>query len=292
MLKLLRPHQWVKNVLVLLPLVLAHELHSPAKWLAASLGFIAFSLCASAVYVVNDALDVEADRQHPSKRKRPFASGRVPLSYAPALVVLLLIASGLICLRLPGPFGAMLILYFMLTLGYSLYWKTRLLVDVMLLGGLYTLRILAGGFAVQVPVSPWLMAFSIFLFVSLAFAKRYTELARAEVSELPGIKGRAYLVGDLRIIESVGPTSGYLAVLVLALYINSDIVRRLYPSPIFLWALCPLLMYWITRVWFFARRGAMDDDPITFAVRDRVSWYVAVCAFLLVVGASRNWQLS
>jgi 4-hydroxybenzoate polyprenyltransferase len=199
--------------------------------------------------------------------------------------------AALLCLWLPGNFVLVLCFYLLLSTYYSLYLKTKVLVDVMVLGGLYTLRIIAGGAAVNVEVSKWLLAFSIFLFVSLAFAKRYTELLAVEQKGLTRTKGRAYRVEDLRIIEGVGPASGYLAVMVLALYINdaSSARGQLYPTPFFLWVLCPLLMYWITRVWFFAGRNILHDDPIVFAIKDRVSWMTLAVAAVLVGLASVGW---
>ncbi len=291
LLKLLRPHQWVKNVLVFLPLLLAHQLKDLHRWVAVLLAFLAFSLCASSVYVINDLLDVEADRLHRSKRRRAFASGRVPLAYGPPLIVALLGATAGLCAFTPQRFGLALAVYFFLSLGYSLFWKARLLVDVMILAILYTMRILGGGAAANVLVSPWLLAFSIFLFLSLAFAKRYTELTALELAAEKKIKGRGYVVEDLRIIEGIGPASGYIAVMVLALYINGDSVSRFYPTPILLWMLCPLLLYWITRIWFMASRRYLEDDPIVFALKDKNSWYVVIVGALLIILASRHWNL-
>ncbi|MGE5608356.1 MAG: UbiA family prenyltransferase [Bacillota bacterium] len=276
----IRPHQWVKNLLLLLPLILSHQVTSLSKLLIVLLGIVAFNLCASAVYVANDLLDLENDRRHMSKRCRPFASGRLPLSYGPPLVCLsLMLAASLSVICLPWSFVPVLGLYAVTSMAYSLYLKRLLLLDTMALAGLYTLRILAGGTAAGVPVSSWLMAFSMFLFLSLAFAKRYTELIsleRTATTQKTQIQGRSYRVEDIRIIESVGPASGYTAVLVLALYINSDVVGTLYADPFRLMLICPLLMYWITRLWFFARRGALDADPVLFALRDRVSWHVGL----------------
>jgi 4-hydroxybenzoate polyprenyltransferase len=296
----LRPHQWIKNLLLFLPLLLAHVVpwHSDEdakRWLMMSAAFAAFCLAASSVYVLNDLLDVSSDQQHRTKRNRPFASGALPRRWGPPISILLLVSAAAICLALPGRFALLLLLYCLLSNLYSIRLKRLLLVDVFVLAGLYTLRIMAGGEAVDVMVTKWLLAFSIFLFVSLAFAKRYTELASLQEVGERGAIGRNYRVEDLRIIESVGPASGYLAVLVLALYINDTTtvvsgVLRFYPSPFFLWLLCPLLMYWITRIWFHARRGTLDDDPILFAIRDRISWMTGVVAVALVVAASIHWN--
>lgn len=295
----LRPHQWVKNLLLLAPLVLAHVLPwagGPAaeQWAHAALAFLAFCLTASAIYVLNDLVDVENDRRHPTKRRRPFASGELSPKAGPPLVAGLLLAAAALCLlALPPRFGLALLAYAAASAAYSFWLKRRLLVDVFLLAGLYTLRLLAGGLAAEVEVSHWLLAFAIFLFVSLAFAKRYVELRRVRDRGEDQPAGRGYAVDDLPIIEGTGPASGYLAVLVLALYINDPTGKgasQLYRSPIFLWLLCPLLMYWVTRVWFVARRGTLeDDDPILFAIRDRVSWATLALAVALVLAASVAW---
>jgi 4-hydroxybenzoate polyprenyltransferase len=296
---LLRPHQWVKNVLLFFPLLLAHIIpwrngEDLERWLLTCASFAAFCFTASSVYVINDLLDADADRLHHSKRRRPFASGALPRSWGMPIAVALLAAAAGICLGLPRAFGAMLLVYCLLSNLYSFRLKRLLLVDVFVLAGLYTLRIVAGGLAVNVPVTSWLLAFAMFLFVSLAFAKRYTELAVLNESGGRVPAGRNYRVEDLRIIESVGPASGYLAVMVLALYINDTAtmnsgVLKYYPTPFFLWLLCPLLMYWITRIWFYARRGDLHDDPILFAIKDHISWMTLAMAGLLVVAASLRW---
>lgn len=285
--KAVRPHQWVKNILLFLPMLLAHDLWNRHKWVAAIAAFCAFSLTASSVYVLNDLLDIEADRQHPTKRARAFAAGRLPLAYGPPILLVLLGGAALLCLALPLSFAMLLVFYLLLSTEYSFYLKSRMLVDVMVLAGLYTLRIVAGGAAVGVPVSPWLLAFSMFLFVSLAFVKRYVELRMVEMRGQEHAKGRGYDIHDLRIIESVGPASGYMAVLVMALYVQ-DAASAMYPSPIFLWLICPLLMYWITRIWFQARRGKVPDDPILFAVKDRISWYCLIVLAVLGVLALQH----
>lgn len=286
MLKALRPHQWFKNVLVVVPLVLAHAAENPTKLFATLLAIAAFCGCASAVYVCNDLLDLEADRHHPRKRHRPFASGALSIPAGVGLLAMLLIAAfSLAVLTFRWPFVGMLGLYFLMSSSYSFYFKRKLLVDVVILAGLYTLRIIAGAVAADVPMTFWLLAFSMFLFLSLAFAKRYSELIIAREREEQGLRGRGYLIDDLRIIESVGPTSGYLAVLVLCLYLDSTLVKTLYRYPWVLWLICPLILYWITRIWFFARRRYLHDDPLVFALTDRISWVIGVLAVLIILAA-------
>ena len=289
-LRALRPLHWVKNLLVAAPIVLAHQLSDRQRLLSVALAVAAFCLCASAVYVLNDLIDRDADRHHPRKRLRPFASGQLSIAAGAAMIAILLAgAAGLAALTARPLFVAMLALYFALTLSYSLYFKSKLLVDVVLLAALYTLRIIAGSLAASVPLTPWLLAFSMFLFLSLAFAKRYSELTLVEAADQKQIRGRGYVLEDLRIIETVGPTSGYLAVLVMCLYIQSDLVTRLYATPKALWLVCPVLLYWITRLWFLARRKSLVDDPLIFAMRDPVSWACGVLAIAIVLAASVRW---
>lgn len=285
-LKALRPHQWFKNVLVAVPLVLAHATHDVQKLLAVLLAMVAFSFCASAVYVCNDLLDLEADRHHPRKRHRPFASGALSIPAGMVLLALLLVgAFSFAALTFRWAFVGVLALYFVMSSSYSFYFKRKLLVDVVILAGLYTLRIIAGAAAADVPLTSWLLAFAMFLFLSLAFAKRYSELIIAQEREEQGLRGRGYLVDDLRVIESVGPTSGYLAVLVLCLYIDSTLVKSLYHYPRVLWLICPLILYWITRIWFFARRRYLHDDPLVFALTDRISWVIGILTVMVILAA-------
>jgi len=282
-----RLHQWVKNALVFVPLALAHQVFNPALLGAALLAFLAFGLCASSVYVQNDLLDLEADRHHPRKRLRPFASGALPLKFGLALAPALLLAAALVALLLPPLFLGVLGLYFALTLSYSFYFKQVAIVDVLLLALLYTVRIVAGAVATGLTVSPWLLAFSMFFFLNLAFVKRFSEL-RALTGE-SSLRARGYTSDDLEGLADLGVASGYVSVLVVALYINSDAVTELYRTPALLWLLCPLLVYWVSRVWLLARRGQMHDDPVVFALRDRVSYAIGVLAAGVVALAA--WGL-
>jgi 4-hydroxybenzoate polyprenyltransferase/phosphoserine phosphatase len=287
-LRAMRPQQWIKNLLLFLPLLLAHQWGNFEKVLACVIGFVAFSACASAVYVLNDMFDVEADRHHPTKRRRPFASGALPVHYGPLLSLgLAVFGVGISLWLLPVEFAGCMGLYILANLLYSSWLKRKLAIDVIVLAGMYALRVVAGGLATQVEVSEWLAAFSIFLFTSLAFAKRYSELARLADEEIERPRGRGYMVSDLSLIESIGPTSGYLAVLVFALYINNPNVSELYARPAALWLICPLLMYWVTRLWFAVKRGELNEDPLLYAVRDRVSILVGVLMAILAFIATR-----
>lgn len=286
MLRAARPHQWAKNFLLLLPLVLAHET-DPAIWLRAAIGFAAFCACASAVYVLNDLLDIDADRVHPVKRHRPFASGAVSPSAGRAMMAgLLATAAGLSAWFLPVSFIGLLGAYLVANIGYSTHLKRTPIVDVMMLAGMYSLRVEAGSLASGVVLSPWMLAFCLFFFTSLAFAKRYTELRRIEHDGGAAAAGRGYRVDDVAILESLGTASGYVAVLVLALYMNSDQMRSLYGESRLLWLVCPLVMYWITKVWLLARRGELDEDPVVFAIHDRGSLCIAAACAGLVVAAA------
>ena len=277
----LRPHQWSKNVLVFLPVVAAHDL-SAATWIAALLAFISFNFVASSAYVLNDLLDFAADRAHPRKCNRPLASGALPRAHAAAMVPGLLLLGGGFALAV-GRWGfvATMLVYYVATIAYSLSLKRMLAIDICTLAGLYALRIIAGSAATGIELSEWLLAFSIFFFMSLAAIKRQAELVDGAASGRDQAPGRAYSVGDLPIISMVAIAAGYVSILVLALYINSDWVRSLYREPRLLWAACPVLLYWITRIVIVAQRGRMDDDPILFAFRDLASY---VCA-LLILGA-------
>lgn len=287
--KAMRPHQWVKNVLLFVPLLMSRQFDDLSKDIAVLIAFASFSLCASSVYVVNDLLDVDADRIHPRKRKRPFAAGTLPLSWGPPLAVSLLGAAFLLTAAfLPPSYLLVLLIYMVVTSLYSAVLKSKLMVDVLVLAGLYTLRIFAGGEAAGLVVSEWLLAFSIFFFTSLAFAKRYVEMARLASEGKTVAKGRGYEIGDLSLIESIGPTSGYLAVLVFALYINSGL-PGFYTHKWLLWLTCPLILYWISRLWFLAKREQLADDPVVFAVTDKVSLGIGLAVGLLMLFAAPIW---
>jgi 4-hydroxybenzoate polyprenyltransferase len=284
LLKELRLHQWAKNALVVLPVLLAPATPTAAALGRALLAALTFSLCASAGYVFNDLLDLEADRAHPVKAKRPFASGALPIVLGFPLFVCSLLASfSLAFALLPRAFVAMLGVYFVSTLSYSLYLKRLLLLDVLVLAGLYTHRILSGGIATNVRVSTWLLGFSMFLFTSLAFAKRFVEL-HAMTSE-EKVRNRGYYRADLPMITGMGTASGYIAALVFVLYVDSSAVRASYREPSLLWLVLPVLLFWLGRIWLLAGRGHLQEDPVKFALRDRTSLVCAAIVGLIAVTA-------
>ena len=279
----LRPHQWSKNLLLFVPLVLAHELANGPAWVRVGAAFVAFCLVASAGYLINDLLDIEADRGHPRKRARPLAAGTLPVPLAAVMVPVLLGAAFLLAgLATPLAFVAMLAGYLALTLVYSWYLKEQPLVDVLVLAVFYTHRVLAGGIAADVEVSPWLLAFSSFLFLSLALAKRYVELTQRAGGPEGLVTRRAYHASDTDLLSTMGVASGYLSVLVLFLFVSSERVTQLYARPDVLWLLGPVMFYWVSRIWFLARRGELHHDPVVFTQTDPVSF---VCGVLIAVVA-------
>jgi len=277
--KAMRPHQWVKNLLVFVPLLAAHAYAEPSRIFQAFIAFLVFGLTASSVYLLNDMVDIADDRYHQRKRRRPFASGDLSLLIGWTVWPLLLgTAFAIASFSMSSAFVAVLASYFVLTLAYSLRLKQSAIVDVITLATLYTLRVIAGAVAIAAPLSFWLLTFSMFLFLSLAFIKRFSELKVARDNKKTGwIRGRGYIQGDLEVVSSMGTGAGYLAVLVLALYIQDSHTATLYQTPEIIWLACPLLLFWISRVWIFAHRGWMHDDPIVFAIKDRMSWIVGVC---------------
>jgi 4-hydroxybenzoate polyprenyltransferase len=280
----IRVQQWVKNLLVFVPLLMAPEARQLPLFLDTFLAFLAFSLCASSVYVTNDLLDLEADRRHVTKRYRPFAAGDLPLAIGLLLVPGCLLGAVLVTVLLPGAFAVVLLVYMIVTTAYSFRLKHVPLVDVIVLAMLYTGRVIAGAAATHVWPSPWILGFSLFFFLSLAFVKRYAEIY-AMPTEQPALKVRGYYPADLELIATNGAVSGYISVLVAALYINSDRVVGLYAHPEMLWLICPLLLYWISRIWMLAHRGQLHDDPVLFAIKDRESWVIGALIALVLAAA-------
>ena len=286
----MRPHQWVKNFIIFVPLVTAHKLQEFSLFLQAVIAFVAFSLCSSAVYILNDLFDLEADRHHSVKRERPFASGALPISAGFLAFPLLLGMGAALAFKLPSSFLLVVALYVALTTSYSWRLKQISLLDVFCLASLYTIRLIAGHEATGVKYSFWLLLFSMFIFLSLALVKRFQELAAARQQTMVDIKGRGYSASDLELVATLGSNSGFLAVLVMALYVNSQDVLSLYRNPMLLLLICPLLLFWISRVWMIAHRGQMHEDPIVFALKDPVSYVIGALALALLWMATLSWS--
>jgi 4-hydroxybenzoate polyprenyltransferase/phosphoserine phosphatase len=287
--RVLRLHQWLKNLLLFVPIFAAHQFTNLDTWLELILAFFSFSLCASSVYIANDLLDLESDRQHPRKCKRPFASGLVPAWMGAALAPILLFASLALARHVGGDFFHWLLFYFALTCAYSWLLKRLMLLDCLTLAMLYTLRIVAGAAAAGLSLSFWLLAFSVFLFLSLAFVKRYAEL---EVQLLHGKQkahGRGYYTSDAPLLQTMGITSGYAAVLVLALYLNSDAILKLYRTPEFVWGAVPIMLFWVSWMWMQAHRGKMHDDPLVFAVKDKASLLSGIAFAAVMAIGTLGW---
>ncbi len=283
--KAIRTHQWLKNLLIFIPLATAHAFGDVDLVIQSILAFFSFCFCASGIYLINDLLDLPSDRAHPRKRRRPFAAGTVNPLYGMILIPSLLLISLAIALFLPSFFLVILAVYFFFTTAYSLFLKRLVLIDVLVLAGLYTLRVIAGAAAISVEPSFWLLAFSMFLFLSLALVKRAAELQTLRQEQEQKPKGRGYRVTDMEYLHSMGTASGYLAVLVTALYINSPNIAALYSQPEILWLICPVLLYWISRMWLKTGRGEMHDDPLVFAVKDSQSLVIGLAVFIALLVA-------
>jgi 4-hydroxybenzoate polyprenyltransferase/phosphoserine phosphatase len=284
----LRLHQWLKNGLLFVPILAAHEIGNLQSVSTLLLAFLSFSLCASVVYVINDLLDLESDRKHPRKRFRPFAAGVVPIAHGVALVPFLLLASLTLGVAVGPSFLAWLLVYFALTMAYSLSLKRQTLIDCLTLAALYTLRIIAGAAAVAITLSFWLLAFSIFIFLSLAFVKRYAELQVWAQAGRTRAHGRGYEVIDAPLVQTLGIAAGYAAIIVLALYLQGETVVTLYAQPELIWLAVPLMIFWVSWVWIKAHRGQMHDDPLAFALKDKASITVAVLIALAFTFATKG----
>jgi 4-hydroxybenzoate polyprenyltransferase/phosphoserine phosphatase len=287
--RVLRVHQWMKNLLLFMAPLAAHIIPDADLAVRLLLAFFAFSLCASAVYVANDLFDLDSDRHHPRKRHRPFASGRVPVAWGVVVAPFLLAAGFLLALPVGSAFTGWLAFYFVMTCAYSWVLKRLVIVDCLVLALLYALRIIAGAAAAGIPMSFWLLAFSAFLFLSLAFVKRYAELGVQAAIGRERAHGRGYLTADAPLVQSLGIMSGYASVVVLALYLNSDAVLRLYHSPEFMWCAVPVMLFWVSWIWMKAHRGQMHDDPLLFAVRDRASLAAGAVFVAVLLLGSRGW---
>lgn len=280
----IRVHQYVKNTLVFVPVLTAH-LFTPDALAKAVLAFLAFCACASAVYLLNDCLDLKSDRAHPTKRSRPLASGRIGIGEAMLAIPLLLAAALLAALMVSLPFAGVLAGYLALTTAYSFWLKRKMLVDIVVLALLYTVRVIGGAAAIAAPVSEWLLIFSLMMFTALALIKRYTELAQRFDAGLGDPLGRNYQLGDLNVIAALAAAAGMNVVTIFALYLSSSSMQALYTRPGLLWLMCPILLYWIARALLMAHRRLMHDDPIVFALRDRVSRIAIACMIALVAAA-------
>ncbi len=277
-----RPHQWSKNALLFLPMFAAHDF---TNLLSVVLAFVAFCLIASMVYVINDLLDLAADRTHPRKKNRPFASGDLTAAQGLAMSGALFLVALLLALSIGNlPFLGVLAVYVIATFAYSLWLKRRLIIDVLMLAGLYSVRIFAGAAAASVVISPWMLGFSMFLFLGLAAVKRQGELTD-QLASGRSSQGRAYEVEDLPVLRGIALSAGHAAILVLALYISSDTVQTLYAQPAYIWLVCPILLYWFLRMVIKTHRGLMPDDPIVFAATDRISLLLIIAATSVVVAA-------
>ena len=286
--KSLRPHQWVKNLLLFIPLLSSHLFISADAVMDSLIAFSAFCFCASSTYILNDLSDIDSDRNHRTKHLRPLASGSISIQASLLLSGLLMVAALLIASLLSQWFFGALILYVVITVAYSIKLKQLQTVDIIVLASLYTLRVIAGAATIEVLPSFWLLSFSMFIFISLAFAKRLSELIKTshENPEVQEIRGRGYYVSDISILLSLGSSSGLISVLVFALYISSEDITNLYAIPELLWLICPALAYWIIRTYILTARNELDEDPISFAIKDRNSWVVAMFIVSVLVMAN------
>lgn len=284
--KALRLHQWLKNMLLFIPILAAHQIGNVQLLSKLMLAFVSFSLCASAIYIMNDLLDLESDRRHPNKQSRPFATASLSILTGVVLFHVLIVVSFTLGLMINTAFLSVLIGYFLLANMYSLALKRLVLVDCLILAILYTMRIIAGAAAIYLPLSFWLMAFSIFIFLSLALMKRYAELMMQIKAGNKHAQGRGYAVTDASLLQTLGVSAGYLSVLVIALYLRSEEVILLYTQPAAIWFSIPLLLFWISWIWLKAHRGEMHDDPIVFAIKDKTSLLIAVLIAAVFVFAA------
>ena len=280
-LKAIRAYQWLKNLLIFVPLITSHAV-SISHFLGAVGGFFAFSLVASSGYLVNDLFDLNTDRVHPRKRFRPCASGKMPILSGLILACILMAAGLLIGAQFNALFFMILIVYFVVSFSYSMYFKKIVLYDVFILASLYSVRVIAGGLVAHIHISFWLILFSAFIFLSLAFVKRFSELRKIKAGSNLSDRGRGYSSIDIDLIEMMGIASGFLSIIVFALYINSPEVLKLYSHPRVLWPLSFLFLIWISRIWVVTNRGEMTDDPIVFAVKDASSYIILALISILI----------
>lgn len=283
MLRVVRAHQWVKNLLVFVPLFLGHQLTLHAV-LSTIMAVVAFSFCASSIYVMNDLLDLPFDRKHEHKRERPFAASDVPLWFGVPLSAGLFVIAAALALPLPWRFMLALLSYFVLTCLYSYRFKRVVMLDVIVLAGFYVLRIIAGTVVNNLPMSNWLLGFACFIFLGLALLKRTTEMpVHSKKMRRKSIPGRAYSVDDKSLLESMAVMSGFCSITILSLYIDSLHAAAMYSTPFFLWGLCPVMMFWYGRVLIAAHRGVITRDPISYVIRDKTTYYCAAISTALLL---------
>jgi 4-hydroxybenzoate polyprenyltransferase len=283
--KAIRMYQWVKNLLIFVPLITSHSFFSIRSLRLAMLAFVSFSLVASAGYLINDLLDLNADRIHPRKRLRPLASGRISILNGFVFSIMLLVAAFILASRLNYKFWMIVLFYFFTSLSYSIYLKRIVLYDVFVLAVLYSTRVFAGGVATNISLSSWLIAFSTFIFLSLAFVKRYSELLHVGDDNILEKRGRGYFVEDIPLLQTMGVVSGFLSVIVFSLYLDSPDVSILYSNPRVLWITSLLFLFWVSRIWMLTVRGKMTDDPIIYTLKDWVSYLILVLVALCILFA-------
>jgi 4-hydroxybenzoate polyprenyltransferase len=290
--ELLRPHQWAKNLLLFAPALASNQIGNTALILELTQAFVAFCLCSSSIYIINDLMDLENDRKHPTKCKRPFSSGRLPINQGVILLPFLLVVSALVSLEINTMFVATISVYFLLTILYTFFLKNVVLLDCLILAGAYTLRIVGGSKVISSEISFWMVSFSVFLFLSLAYLKRYTELIdyKTQGNQVK-VSGRAYTQTDAPFIQILGVSAGFISVLVLALYIDSTASAKIYFMPELMWAAVIVLLYWINWMWLKAHRGEMHSDPVIFALTDSVSLCSGVLFVLIVIFSAAGIKL-
>ena len=277
-LKIIRPYQWVKNILVFIPMLMAHQL-TINNFILSIKAFIIFSLIASSIYVINDIVDVESDKKHPYKRYRPLAAGLINIDQCKILIFLLLLLCGLFMITTNVNFFLLIISYFIISNLYTFILKRYVYIDLLILATLYTLRIISGGLITDISVSIWLLSFSIFFFISLASVKRQIEMLNYKKLNKKGIAGRGYTFKDEGVINNISILSGCVSILVLIFYINSPQVLKLYSSPLIMWGICVIMLFWISRIIIIAKKGKIKDDPIVYAINDKISY---LCLLLIL----------
>ncbi len=277
-LKIIRPHQWVKNILVFIPMLMSHNLNFN-NFILSTKAFIIFSLVASSIYVINDIVDIKSDQKHPYKKNRPLAAGLININQCKYLILSLLLFCCLFLIDINKNFLILIISYFAISNLYTFVFKKYVIIDLLILASLYTIRIIGGGFITDISVSIWLLSFSIFFFLSLAAIKRQIEIINFKKIKKGKITGRGYIVSDQKIINMIAISAGYISILVLVLYINSPQVISLYSSPNILWGMSLIMLFWISRIMLMSSRKKIEDDPIVYAIKDRISY---ICLFLIL----------